>query len=202
MSLAILFYFLCAQHVSDINISIIRSLRLCCWITTSVVLFSVRCVLKIWCGWVWVISVLQAEAQLQPQTLKTVQYLTDRDVPPLPTYYIKYYVTVMNCQVWKSTGNFTIHGGGWKRELERKTACSHLPTLPNNSNMRPFTTSSTTSISQGDDKCTGKCTQDCRETAVPYHPGNFLRGKGKNGKVVPVHTRKAHSGVEVQVHPF
>ena len=51
MSLAILFRFLCAQHVSDINISIIRSLRLCYWITTSVVLFSVRCVLEIWCGW-------------------------------------------------------------------------------------------------------------------------------------------------------
>jgi len=32
MSLAILFHFLCAQHVSDINISIIGSLRLCCWI--------------------------------------------------------------------------------------------------------------------------------------------------------------------------
>ena len=30
MSLAILFHFLCAQHVSDINISIIRSLRLRC----------------------------------------------------------------------------------------------------------------------------------------------------------------------------
>ena len=42
-SLAILFHFLCTQHVSDINISIISSLRLCCWITTSVVLFSVRC---------------------------------------------------------------------------------------------------------------------------------------------------------------
>jgi len=28
MSLAILFHFLCVQHVSDINISIIRSLRL------------------------------------------------------------------------------------------------------------------------------------------------------------------------------
>ena len=53
MSLAILFHFLCAQQVSDINISIIRSLRLCCWITTSVVLFSVRCVLEIWCGWFW-----------------------------------------------------------------------------------------------------------------------------------------------------
>jgi hypothetical protein len=51
MSLAILFHFLCAQHVLDINISIIRSLWLCCWITTSVVLFSVRCVLEIWCGW-------------------------------------------------------------------------------------------------------------------------------------------------------
>ena len=34
MSLAILFHFLCAQHISDINVSIIRSLRLCCWITT------------------------------------------------------------------------------------------------------------------------------------------------------------------------
>jgi len=39
MSLAILFHFLCAQHVLDIKISVIRSLRLCCWITTSVVLF-------------------------------------------------------------------------------------------------------------------------------------------------------------------
>ena len=52
MSLAILFHFLCTQHVSDINISIIRSLRLCCWITALVVLFSVRCVLEIWCSWV------------------------------------------------------------------------------------------------------------------------------------------------------
>jgi len=39
MSLAILFHILCAQHVSDVNISIFRSLRLCCWITTFVVLF-------------------------------------------------------------------------------------------------------------------------------------------------------------------
>jgi len=62
MSLAILFHFLCAQHVSDINISIIRSLRLCCWITTSVVLFSVRCVLEFRCGWVGVVSMLQALA--------------------------------------------------------------------------------------------------------------------------------------------
>ena len=37
--------------------------RLCCWITTSVFLFSVRCVLEIWCGWFWVVLVLQAEAQ-------------------------------------------------------------------------------------------------------------------------------------------
>jgi len=47
MSLAILFHFLCAQHVSDINISIIRGLRLCCWITTLVVVFSVCCVLDL-----------------------------------------------------------------------------------------------------------------------------------------------------------
>jgi len=58
MSLAILFHFLCGQHVSGINISIIRRLRLCCWITTLVVLFLVQCVLAIRCGWVGVVSVL------------------------------------------------------------------------------------------------------------------------------------------------
>ena len=47
LTLAILFHLLCAQHVSDVNISIIRNLRLCWWITTSVVLFSVRCVLEL-----------------------------------------------------------------------------------------------------------------------------------------------------------
>ena len=62
MSLAILFHFLCGQHVSDINISIIRSLRLFCWITTLIVLFLVRCVLEFRFGWVGVVSVLQAEA--------------------------------------------------------------------------------------------------------------------------------------------
>jgi len=62
MSLAILFHFLCAQHVSDINISVIRTLRLFRWITTLVVLFLVRCVLEIRCGWVGVVSVLRAEA--------------------------------------------------------------------------------------------------------------------------------------------
>ena len=65
MSIAILFHVLCAQHVSDINISIIRSLQLCCWITTSVVLFSVL--------------VLQAEAcktsttQNQPHQISNTQ---------------------------------------------------------------------------------------------------------------------------------
>jgi len=59
MWLVILFHFLCAQYVSDINISIIRSLRLLCWITTLVVFFLVRCVLEIRCGWLGVVSVLQ-----------------------------------------------------------------------------------------------------------------------------------------------
>ena len=71
MSLAILFYFLCTQHVSDINIAIIRSLRLCCWITKLVVLFLFRCVLEIWCGWFWVVPVLQAEAVLKPNRTKS-----------------------------------------------------------------------------------------------------------------------------------
>jgi len=62
MSLAILCHFLCAQHVSDIIISIIRSLRLFCWITTLVILFLVRCVLEFRCSWVGVVSVWQASA--------------------------------------------------------------------------------------------------------------------------------------------
>ena len=47
MSFAILFHLLCAQRVSDINISILGNLRLRWWITTSVVLFSVCCVLEL-----------------------------------------------------------------------------------------------------------------------------------------------------------
>ena len=61
MSLAILFHFLYAQHVSDTNISIIRSLRLFCWNTTLVV-FLVRCVFEFRCGCVEMVSVLEAEA--------------------------------------------------------------------------------------------------------------------------------------------
>jgi len=79
MSLAILFHLLCAQHISDINISIFKSLRLCWWITTSVVLFSVRCVLEISCGWFWVVFVSQALAcntdttQSQPHQISNTQ---------------------------------------------------------------------------------------------------------------------------------
>jgi len=62
MSLAILFHFLHAQHVLDINISIIRNLRLFCWIMTLVVLFLVWCVLEFRCGWVGMVSMLQASA--------------------------------------------------------------------------------------------------------------------------------------------
>jgi len=62
MSLGILFHFLSAQNVSDINTSIITSLRLLCWITTLVVLFLVPCVLAFQCDWVGVLSMLLASA--------------------------------------------------------------------------------------------------------------------------------------------
>jgi len=74
MSLAILFHFLCAQHVSNSNISIIRSLRLFCWITTLVVLFLVWCVLEFRCGWVGVVSVLQAFTSYVPNMFRTLIY--------------------------------------------------------------------------------------------------------------------------------
>ena len=63
MSLGNLFHVLCTRHVSDLNISIVRSLRQFCWITTMVVLFLVRCVLEFRCGWVGMVSVLQFGAQ-------------------------------------------------------------------------------------------------------------------------------------------
>ena len=68
MSLGVLFHFLCAQHVLDINIYIIRSLRLFCWITTLVVLFLVRGVLELRCGWFGVVSVLKVEASISTPT--------------------------------------------------------------------------------------------------------------------------------------
>ena len=55
------FHFLCAQHVLGINITILRSLRLLCRITTLVELFLVRCVLEFRFSWFGVVSVLQAE---------------------------------------------------------------------------------------------------------------------------------------------
>ena len=59
-----LLYFLDTQHVSGINMSILRSLRLCCWTTTLAVLYC--CVLESGCGSARVVSGLPAEAQLQP----------------------------------------------------------------------------------------------------------------------------------------
>ena len=78
MSLAILFHFLCAQHVSDINMSIIRSLRLFCWITTLVILFLVRCVLEFRCGWFGVVSVLQASACYTDTTVRSEKCVVRR----------------------------------------------------------------------------------------------------------------------------
>jgi len=45
-----LLYFLDTQHVSGINMSIFRSLRLCCWTTTLTVLFLDCFVLELGCG--------------------------------------------------------------------------------------------------------------------------------------------------------
>ena len=86
MSLAILFHLLCAQHVSDINMSIFRSLRLCWWITTSVVLFSVRCVLELLLRLVfggvrsagWSTTVLQPAERTPPNTSRNKSSNTQR----------------------------------------------------------------------------------------------------------------------------
>jgi len=50
MSLAILFHFLCAQHVSDINISIIRTILLN-YDIGRIVLGSMCVGVSVWLGW-------------------------------------------------------------------------------------------------------------------------------------------------------
>jgi len=73
MSLAILFHFLYVQHVSDINISIIRSLRLFLLNYHIGRVFLVRCVLEFRCGWSGVCVAgfsLQHRYHPKPTTLK------------------------------------------------------------------------------------------------------------------------------------
>ena len=55
-----LLYFLDIQHVSGINMSIFRSMRLCCWTTTLAVLFLDCCVLELGCALAGVVSGLPA----------------------------------------------------------------------------------------------------------------------------------------------
>ena len=59
-----LLYFVDTQHVSGINMSIFRSLRLCCWTTTLAVSFLDCCVLELGYCSARVVSGLPAEAQL------------------------------------------------------------------------------------------------------------------------------------------
>ena len=76
MSLAILFHFLCAQHVSDINISIIRSLRL------FLLNYHIgRIVLGLMCWsfgvvgleWICVAGFSQQHGYLKPMTIVVIQ---------------------------------------------------------------------------------------------------------------------------------
>ena len=66
---------------------IIRSLRLFCSITTLVVLFLVRCVMEFRCGWVGVVSVLQAQPAtripLQSNHTETPTHIEPRKIRPM-----------------------------------------------------------------------------------------------------------------------
>ena len=76
MSLAILFH-LCAQHVLVINISIIRSLGVFCWITTLVVLFLVQCVLGFRYGSACNMDTTPTQPQRNPNTHRTKNNTTN-----------------------------------------------------------------------------------------------------------------------------
>ena len=72
-----------AQHVSDVNTSIFRSLRLICWVISWVVLLWYDvcwCYVVAWLG--WFVFRMQAEALLQP----AFGYYT---TPPQPNHTVK-----------------------------------------------------------------------------------------------------------------
>ena len=52
------------QHVSDVNTSIIRSLRLICWVISWVVLISICVGVTLWFGWGGVVSVCRVQLSL------------------------------------------------------------------------------------------------------------------------------------------
>jgi len=77
-------YLFNAQHVSDVNASILRSLRLICWVISWVVLlwFDVCwCYFVFWLGWCGIR--MQAEALLQCFNLHT------DTTPPQPNHNVK-----------------------------------------------------------------------------------------------------------------
>ena len=58
-----------AQHVSDVNTSVLRSLRLICWVISWVVLFWLDvcwCYVVAWLGWCGVVSLCSLQQLLQP----------------------------------------------------------------------------------------------------------------------------------------
>jgi len=65
MSLALLFHYLMLKHVLHVNTSILRSLRLICWVISWVVLFWFDvcwCYVVVWLGWCGVVSRCSASA--------------------------------------------------------------------------------------------------------------------------------------------
>ena len=115
MSLVVFISIIFAHHVSNINMSIFSSLRLWWWITTSVILFSVRCVLGFAAGDAW----------WCPTLLKPLKH------PSLLTPYVHFFI-----QSFHKAGNLISkqHPGEPNPLLQMAINPSHPPTWPCQSN--------------------------------------------------------------------
>ena len=118
MSLAILFHFLCAQHVSDVNIAIIRSLRLFYWITTLVVLFLVDKMrslhlwlkfLKTWVGLMFIGPCIIVTAEEWKTNLMSLailfhflcaQHVSDVNIAIIRSLRLFYWITTLVVLFW------------------------------------------------------------------------------------------------------
>jgi len=116
-----------------------RSLRLCCWITTLVVLFLVRCVLEFRCGWVGV-YLLQHGYHSNP-TIPKLQHMKPATQIPLqpnhtetPTHEACYTDTTptqpyRNSNTWSLLHGY--HSNPTIPKLQHMKPATQIPLQPN-----------------------------------------------------------------------
>ena len=93
-----------AQHVSDVNISILKSLRLICWVISWVVLIwydACSCYVVVWLGWCGILMQIEA---LVLQPVAAVLVLNNPDDGRLRPKHVEWLCRNKTCTVLHQVG--------------------------------------------------------------------------------------------------